>query len=251
MTPKKTCKGPCGRSLDETEKNFYFRTRKGSGKKEASPYCRPCEKDKASQKRRDAYSTAEGKARIDGQTRAYRAKPEKAKAISEHLKTRYRDDAEFKEARKASSMAWKAANSERNVANKSAWAKRSRFMLNMKRRERNATEPEFRLRNNVRVAVWAALRFWGGDKGGRSILKHLPYTMAELRAHIESLWESWMTWENWGPLERGRRTWQIDHVVPQVKLPFKDFDDPNFLRCWSLSNLRPLESSKNVSKGCR
>jgi len=34
-------------------------------------------------------------------------------------------------------------------------------------------------------------------------------------------------------------------------LPFADFSDANFLRCWALSNLRPLESSKNLEKGCR
>jgi len=75
--------------------------------------------------------------------------------------------------------------------------------------------------------------------------------MEELVTHLESLWEPWMSWDNYGVLDLERRTWQIDYVVPQANFPYSDFDDPNFLKCWSLSNLRPLESSKNVSKGCR
>ena len=74
--------------------------------------------------------------------------------------------------------------------------------------------------------------------------------MEELRAHLEVLWEPWMDWENYGPLDPDARTWQIDHVVPQASLPFDDFGHPNFLPCWSLANLRPLESSLNFEKGC-
>ncbi len=251
MSLERLCKGPCGRTLPATEEYFYFRVSSRNGKAYASTYCRECESAKSAKSRRERYATPEGKEAIDSQTAAYRAKPEKAQAISDHLKDRYENDLEYRQARKDASMAWKAANPVRNAENKSAWTRRSRVILNMRRRTRLAEDPEFRLRNNFRVAVWAALRYWGGDKGGRSILKYLPYTMAELRAYIESLWEPWMNWENWGPLERGRRTWQIDHVVPQVKLPFKDFDDPNFLKCWSLSNLRPICAAQNVSKGCR
>lgn len=251
MTTKKTCKGPCGQSLDETSENFYFRTRKGSGKKEASPYCKPCEKEKASKKRRDTYSTPDGKAAIDSQNLSYRKKPGIGARLAKKASDRYASDSAFRELMKLNQSLWRKANPEKKSATAAAYFQRTKAVVNAKRSQREKDHPEFRLRNRLRIGIWAALRFWGGNKGGRSILKHLPYTMAELRTHIESLWEPWMTWENWGPLEKGRRTWQIDHVIPQVRLPFKDFDDPNFLKCWSLSNLRPLESSKNVSKGCR
>ena len=75
--------------------------------------------------------------------------------------------------------------------------------------------------------------------------------MLELKSHLEAKWEPWMTWNNYGPLRIGQRTWQIDHIIPQDKLPYTDFSDPNFQICWDLSNLRPLDSALNVSRGCR
>jgi hypothetical protein len=82
-------------------------------------------------------------------------------------------------------------------------------------------------------------------------MKYLPYTIEQLREHIEKQWEPWMNWQNHSPFMKEIRTWQIDHIVPQVSLPYDDFSHPNFLLCWALTNLQPLESSKNLQKGCR
>ncbi len=112
------------------------------------------------------------------------------------------------------------------------------------------TSPPLRLRKWVSNGVRMALQAAGGSKRGRSVMDYLPYGVEELRTHLESLWEPWMDWSNWGICDPGRRTWQIDHVTPQAALPFDDFGHPNFLKCWSLSNLRPLESSLNLEKGC-
>lgn len=117
--------------------------------------------------------------------------------------------------------------------------------------DRMSTKPELRLRKSVSNAIRMALISNNGAKRGRSILTFLPYSMEELRNHLESMFENWMNWENWGPHDPDVRTWQIDHVMPQALLPFSDFTDANFLRCWALSNLRPLESSLNLRKGCR
>ena len=78
---------------------------------------------------------------------------------------------------------------------------------------------------------------------------HLPYTPEELKIHIESLWEPWMSWDNYGKFDKNRTTWQIDHIIPQSKLPFESFDDENFKKCWDLKNLRPLETTANLKKG--
>lgn len=44
------------------------------------------------------------------------------------------------------------------------------------------------------------------------------------------------------------RTWQIDHIIPQSKLPYFTLEDENFKKCWALENLRPLESFENLRK---
>lgn len=87
-----------------------------------------------------------------------------------------------------------------------------------------------------------------GSKHGDSTFQHLPYTLKELKTHIESLWEPWMNWENYGSYNKDYPTWQIDHIIPQSKLPFDKFEDENFQKCWALSNLRPLDTIANIKK---
>jgi hypothetical protein len=251
VSSERLCKGKCGKTLPATEEYFYFRKSSRNGKYYPSPYCRICEKDKSSTLRKNKYATEDGKKTIDLQNKTYRQKPEKKKAISDHLKWMYENDLEYRAERKANALAWKAANRGRNIENKARWYQESKARLREEWNERFRTDPIFRLRNNLRRSIWEALRSGGGCKGGRSILKHLPYSMEELKVHIESLWEPWMNWDNYGVIELERRTWQIDHITPQVHLPFSDFSDPNFLLCWALSNLRPIDARLNIEKGCR
>lgn len=81
-----------------------------------------------------------------------------------------------------------------------------------------------------------------------SVFSSLSYTPVQLKDHIESLWEPWMSWDNYGKHDKTKPTWQIDHIIPQSKLPFNSFDDPNFQKCWTLENLRPLETMENKRK---
>ena len=109
-------------------------------------------------------------------------------------------------------------------------------------------DPAIRIRGNVSKAVRVALRREGGSKAGQSTFDHLPYTPQELREHLESLWEPWMTWDNYG---RGGGKWSIDHIVPQSAFHYTSLDDSAFIECWALSNLRPMESLANIAKGNR
>ena len=83
-----------------------------------------------------------------------------------------------------------------------------------------------------------------GSKLGNATFAYLPYTPEELKEHIEKQWEPWMSWENYGE-------WHIDHIYPQSKLPYDSMTHPNFLKCWALENLQPLEAKENMSKGNR
>ncbi len=76
----------------------------------------------------------------------------------------------------------------------------------------------------------------------------LPYTPEQLKEHLESQFEDWMTWDNWGLASHDRKTWNIDHIYPQSKLPYESLEDENFQRCWALENLQPLETFTNIRK---
>lgn len=102
---------------------------------------------------------------------------------------------------------------------------------------------EYRLRVNISRAVNLAIRRNNGGKR-MSILKALPYSIPQLKAHLEAQFnnQNSFTWENHG------KKWHIDHIVPQSLFKITDVDSKAFRDCWALSNLRPLCSILNVRK---
>lgn len=65
-------------------------------------------------------------------------------------------------------------------------------------------------------------------------------TMTELRAHLESGFADWMTWENYGS------HWHIDHEKPCRAF---DLTDPEQAKlCFHFTNLRPMEARENILK---
>lgn len=117
---------------------------------------------------------------------------------------------------------------------------------------------ELKIRRRVRNSVYCALLRNGFEKGG-SILSKLSYSIQELRSHLESMFESWMNWENWGVYDpdtwndndSDTWTWQIDHIIPQSSLIYNSMDHPNFEKCWALDNLRPYSAKLNLQENNR
>jgi hypothetical protein len=122
--------------------------------------------------------------------------------------------------------------------------KKNRSKINA-RQNKQRKNPIIRLRRIVSSAISEALRY---NKGG-SCFDYLPYTIQELKQHIESQFESWMSWETYGRANINKKTWNIDHIIPQSALPYDNMKHPNFQKCWALENLRPLEAIENLKKG--
>lgn len=110
----------------------------------------------------------------------------------------------------------------------------------------------YKLRRNFSTLFRTALKSNNLNKQ-YSFLKYVSYTLEELKANIESKFEEWQNWNNWGVYNPEtydiNRTWQLDHIIPQKDLPYSSFDDDNFKICWSLDNLRPLDSKENIIDG--
>lgn len=109
-------------------------------------------------------------------------------------------------------------------------------------KEKYHNDPIFRLRKNVSCLIYVYLKRFNSSKKD-SCLKHLDYTIQQLYDHLEKQFDSNMSWSNYGSY------WDIDHIIPQSKLPYDSMEHPNFKKCWALSNLRPLEHMENVRKG--
>jgi hypothetical protein len=127
---------------------------------------------------------------------------------------------------------------------------------NKRRKFRRNNDPFYRLRNLVSRSVSRMLKSTLSKKGG-SIKNKLPYSIQELKEHLEAQFESWMHWNNqgkynpktWIDNDQNTWTWQVDHIIPQSDLPYVSMEDDNFKKCWALDNLRPLSSKMNIIEG--
>lgn len=130
------------------------------------------------------------------------------------------------------------------------------YNRNYIRNKRNE-DPQYKLRHNVSRLVHFVLTANNGSKNGKSVMNFLPYSMNELKEHLEKQFEPWMTWDNYGSYKvktwddnnSATWTWQLDHIIPQSDLPYTSMADTNFMKCWSLKNLRPYSSKQNNLDG--
>lgn len=87
----------------------------------------------------------------------------------------------------------------------------------------------------------------------KNIKQFCGYDEHDLVRHLESQFVGEMSWDNWGQIgttvEKGSFCWHVDHIVPRSKLSFGSFDNPNFVACWGLHNLKPIEARMNLIKG--
>lgn len=91
------------------------------------------------------------------------------------------------------------------------------------------------LRHCISCSIRHAIQKNGSSKKG-SIISNLPYSIEELMVHIESKFEPWMNWNNWGIYKPQKWVdedvstwvWQIDHIVPQSELQYDSMNHPNF-----------------------
>lgn len=100
------------------------------------------------------------------------------------------------------------------------------------------SKPGWKIRDAVQAALHYAIK--RNARSGKWF-NVLGYTAAEFRAHLEARFKPGMRWSNYGE-------WQIDHIIPQSKFSYSMTTDPDFHKCWALSNLQPLWKAENLRK---
>ena len=192
-----------------------------------------------------------------------------SKERKRQIDKKYRDN--NKDKIKAKHKQYVSANKQKVKDNQKVWYENNRERLlikakenrvgyrdtrNAKERHRRRTDPVYRLRTNMSKLIGHKLKRVNSSKSG-SICKYLSYSFDDLKNHLESQFEPWMNWNNygkycarsWNDYDRSTWTWQVDHIIPQSQLPYADMSDDNFIKCWSLDNLRPLSAKVNVIIG--
>jgi len=79
------------------------------------------------------------------------------------------------------------------------------------------------------------------DKINKHWEEFVPYTLGQLKEHLENLFQPNMSWNNYGE-------WHIDHIKPISKFNIISHDCKDFKECWSLCNLQPLWRLDNLKK---
>jgi hypothetical protein len=104
----------------------------------------------------------------------------------------------------------------------------------------------FKLQTRLRENLYKYLK---GTKKSKRTVEILGCTFEEFKNHIESQFESWMSWDNYGNCETFdyKCSWHLDHIIP-ISLA-KTEEDIYLLNHWS--NFQPLCSRVNSKdKNC-
>tara|TARA_R110000868_G_scaffold401414_1_gene676862 strand:- start:305 stop:1021 length:717 start_codon:yes stop_codon:yes gene_type:complete len=125
----------------------------------------------------------------------------------------------------------KQKNKERFQLNKEKW--------NQYGKDRAKVDPVYRMKVQMRKLLIKALN---GQSKSKTTEEIIGCTYIELKNHIESQFESWMTWSNKG-LYNGdfNYGWDVDHIIPLASA--KSPEEILYLNHYT--NLRPLCSHVN------
>ena len=107
------------------------------------------------------------------------------------------------------------------------------------KRNRIATDIDFRNRCNIRSLIKTAIKKRGYKKNSKTF-DILGCEYETLKAYFESLFKPGMTWENHG-------YWHIDHIYPVSKAK----DEQHLLQLNHYTNLQPLWADENWAKGTK
>lgn len=116
-------------------------------------------------------------------------------------------------------------------------------------KKRRLIDPAFRLRKCVSSSIKKCI-----NKKKFSFTKFVPYTIQELKEHLEKQFEPWMNWDNqgvyklneWDDNDPLTWKWNIDHIKPQSSFKYTTMYDLEFRKCWALNNLRPYSAKQNI-----
>lgn len=138
-------------------------------------------------------------------------------------------------------------------AKKSIQISRRKYQSNRRKKD-----PVYKMRKYLSTQIYVALRKMNSQKTS-SIMNYLPYSIDDLKNHLEKQFEPWMTWDNigrydsktWNDNDQSTWKWNLDHIIPQCDLPYTAMTDNNFKKCWALENLRPYSAKQNIIDGVR
>lgn len=130
---------------------------------------------------------------------------------------------------------------EKLRASQAKYRRVHRLKVNAAATKRYAEDINFKIARNLRSRLYQVLQ---GNLKGRSGVRDLGCSVAELRAYLEAKFLPGMTWEN-----NTKHGWHVDHIRPFAS--FDLTDQLQVLEACHYTNLQPLWARDNLSKGGR
>jgi hypothetical protein len=106
-------------------------------------------------------------------------------------------------------------------------------------RKKRKNDIQFKIKVNLRSRFYKVLK---GLAKSATTIDLLGCSVVELIKHIESLWQSGMTWDNYGK-------WHIDHIKPLSSFNLISKEEQR--KACHYSNLQPLWAIDNFKKSDR
>ena len=124
---------------------------------------------------------------------------------------------------------------------KKEWRKNNIEAIRLHKKNKKATNPLYKLTESIRNAIRRSIKNNGFKKKCKTI-EILGCTFDQFKVHIESKWEPWMNWGNYG-LYNGEFSygWDLDHIVPTSSATSEE----EIIQLNHYTNLQPLCSKVN------
>jgi hypothetical protein len=136
---------------------------------------------------------------------------------------------------------WYRNNKGKVDVNRRTYRTNNRDRINSWSRERYRKCLNTKILSNLRYRLWVALKKQTANKH-TSASSLVGCSIEQLKQHLESLWLPGMSWSN-----HTKKGWHIDHIKPCASF---DLSDPEQQKiCFHYTNLQPLWSTDNESKG--
>ena len=116
--------------------------------------------------------------------------------------------------------------------------------INERNKNRRNNDICFKIKENIRTLIKNLLSYKNVKKNQKSV-EILGCNHDEFRTYLESKFEDWMTWNNYGNPKDGilepNKTWDIDHIIPLSTANC----EADILKLNHYTNLQPLCSHYN------
>lgn len=180
---------------------------------------------------------------------------QKQKDYTDKIKDRKRDyDKKYreinKEKRRETCKKYYQSNRETLIKKQRTYAKENKDIINNRIRKKKETDELFRLKCSIRRLISGSFKRKSLTKLTKTEII-LGCTFEQFKQHLESQFEPWMNWDNYGNPKDGvyelNKTWDIDHIIPLDNASTYD----EVIKLNHHNNLKPLCSFYNriIKKG--